>query len=160
MGEWMHRYIFLILVLVEGEWSASCSGRFTFGERAHGTHWIAGWVGLRSGLDDVEKILDPNRTRTPTHPSSSCSQSLYRFQCSDEYTEILGAHLCRYWKHSKVYQKILLKEKTFFIYLLMKIQASIINGKGKLAFKLKTKKLNSVACSPQANYSDRAAAAC
>jgi hypothetical protein len=24
-------------------------------ERAPGTHWIGGWVGSRSGLDDVEK---------------------------------------------------------------------------------------------------------
>jgi hypothetical protein len=29
------------------------------GERTHGTHWIAGWVGLRAGLDTEarEKIL-------------------------------------------------------------------------------------------------------
>jgi hypothetical protein len=25
------------------------------GERTPGTHWIGGWVDLRSGLDDVEK---------------------------------------------------------------------------------------------------------
>jgi hypothetical protein len=30
-------------------------GRFTLGERAHGTHWIRGWVGPRENLDDVEK---------------------------------------------------------------------------------------------------------
>jgi hypothetical protein len=25
------------------------------GERAPGTHWIGGWVGPRTGLDDMEK---------------------------------------------------------------------------------------------------------
>jgi hypothetical protein len=36
-----------------GEWSASRPGRFTVGERAPGTHWIGGWVGPRTSLDDV-----------------------------------------------------------------------------------------------------------
>jgi hypothetical protein len=51
MGEW----IFLTSALVEGEWSAPRSGRFTPEERAPGTHWIGGWVGPRAGLDDTEK---------------------------------------------------------------------------------------------------------
>jgi hypothetical protein len=34
-----------------GEWSASCPGRFTPGERASGTHWIRGWVDPRADLD-------------------------------------------------------------------------------------------------------------
>jgi hypothetical protein len=38
-----------------GEWSASRPCRFTPGEGAHGTHWIGGWVGPRTGLDAVEK---------------------------------------------------------------------------------------------------------
>jgi hypothetical protein len=42
-------------VLVGGEWSASRPGRYTPGERAPGSHWIGGWVGPRTGLDDVEK---------------------------------------------------------------------------------------------------------
>jgi hypothetical protein len=29
--------------------------RFTPGERAPGIHWIGGWVGPRTGLDDVER---------------------------------------------------------------------------------------------------------
>jgi hypothetical protein len=29
-------------------------------------HWIGGWVDPRAGLDDVEKILAPTGTRTPT----------------------------------------------------------------------------------------------
>jgi hypothetical protein len=47
-------HIFLTSVL-GGQWSDSCSGRFTPGERAPGTHWIGGWVGHRTGLEDVEK---------------------------------------------------------------------------------------------------------
>jgi hypothetical protein len=61
--------------LVEDEWSASLPGRFSSGERARGTHWIGGWVGPRTGLDDVEKILDPTGTRTPT-PRPSSLQSV------------------------------------------------------------------------------------
>jgi hypothetical protein len=43
-------HIFLTLALVGGEWSVSRPGRFT-----PGTHWIGGWVDLRTGLDDLEK---------------------------------------------------------------------------------------------------------
>jgi hypothetical protein len=57
--------------LVGGEWSTSRPGRFTPGERAPGTHLIGDWVDLRAGLDDLEKILDPTGTRTPTPRSSS-----------------------------------------------------------------------------------------
>jgi hypothetical protein len=38
-----------------GEWSASLPGHFTTRERAHDTHWVGAWVGLRTGLDAVEK---------------------------------------------------------------------------------------------------------
>jgi hypothetical protein len=48
-------HVFLTLALVGGEWSPSRPCRFTSGERAHGTHWIGGWVGPRVGLDDVGK---------------------------------------------------------------------------------------------------------
>jgi hypothetical protein len=34
---------------------ASCPSCFTPGERAPGTHWIGGWVGLRAILGTVEK---------------------------------------------------------------------------------------------------------
>jgi hypothetical protein len=52
----MYRCIFfLALALVGGEWSASRPRRFAPGERALGTHWIAGWVGPRTGVDAVEK---------------------------------------------------------------------------------------------------------
>jgi hypothetical protein len=38
-----------------GEWSASRPGRFNLWERSPGTHCIVGFVGLRVGLDAVEK---------------------------------------------------------------------------------------------------------
>jgi hypothetical protein len=47
--------IFLTSALVGGQWSTSLLGRFTPEERAPGTHWIGGWVGLRTGLEDAEK---------------------------------------------------------------------------------------------------------
>jgi hypothetical protein len=47
--------IFLTSALVEVEWSASRSGRFTPGERAPRTHWILGWVDPRADLDDLEE---------------------------------------------------------------------------------------------------------
>jgi hypothetical protein len=54
-------HIFLTSALAGGEWSASHPCHFTPGERAPGTHWIGSWVGPRTGLDDVEKILDLTR---------------------------------------------------------------------------------------------------
>jgi hypothetical protein len=68
--------VFLTSALARGEWSASCSGRFTAGERTPppSTHWIGGWVDLRRRVE--EKILDPTGTRTAT--SLSSRQSLYR----------------------------------------------------------------------------------
>jgi hypothetical protein len=50
---WMH--VFLTWELVESEWSASRPCLFTPEERAHGTHWIGGFVGPRAGLEDMEK---------------------------------------------------------------------------------------------------------
>jgi hypothetical protein len=37
------------------EWSASRHGRFAPGESIPDTHWIGGWVGPRTGLDDIKK---------------------------------------------------------------------------------------------------------
>jgi hypothetical protein len=53
-----------------GEWSASCSGRFTPRERAPGTHWIGGCVGPRAILDAVvkRKIPSPRRESKPRTP--------------------------------------------------------------------------------------------
>jgi hypothetical protein len=53
MDEQIH--VFLPSTLAEGEWPASYPGSFTLGEKPTGTHWIGGWVGPRTDLDDVEK---------------------------------------------------------------------------------------------------------
>jgi hypothetical protein len=78
-------HIFLISVLVEGEWSASRPGRSTAGERAPGTHWIGGWVGPRAGLDEVKKrkffTLRGFELRPLHRPARR--QSLYRLRYSD-----------------------------------------------------------------------------
>jgi hypothetical protein len=49
-------HIFLISALVASECSALYPGRFIPGERAPGTHWVGGWVGPSTGLNDVVKI--------------------------------------------------------------------------------------------------------
>jgi hypothetical protein len=48
-------HIILTRAVVGAEWSASRHGRFTPGKIALGTHWIGGWEGPRTGLDDVGK---------------------------------------------------------------------------------------------------------
>jgi hypothetical protein len=48
-------HVFLTSTIVEGEWSASHTSRFNPGERTPGAHFIGGWVGPRTGLDDVER---------------------------------------------------------------------------------------------------------
>jgi hypothetical protein len=48
-------HVFLTLAL-DSDWSDTRSERFTLGERAPGTHWIGGWVGLRAGLYSVAKV--------------------------------------------------------------------------------------------------------
>jgi hypothetical protein len=48
-------HIFFIPALVGGEWSASCLGHFTIVDGAPDTHWIGGWVGPRTDLDDVKR---------------------------------------------------------------------------------------------------------
>jgi hypothetical protein len=68
--------------LVGGELSASRLDRFTTGERAHGTHWIGGWVDPRASLDDVEKrtFLTLLRLELRTLGRPARSQSLYRLR--------------------------------------------------------------------------------
>jgi hypothetical protein len=46
---------FLISALGGGKWSVSRPGHFTPRKITAGTHWIEVWLGLRSGLDAVEK---------------------------------------------------------------------------------------------------------
>jgi hypothetical protein len=62
----MYRSIFLTSALAGGEWSASRPCRFTPGERAPRINWIGDWADPGTGPDDVDKILDPAGTRTPT----------------------------------------------------------------------------------------------
>jgi hypothetical protein len=68
-------HVFLTSALVEGEWSASRTCRTTPEETSPGTHWIGGWVGPRTGLDDAErkKILPlPGLELRPLgHPARS-----------------------------------------------------------------------------------------
>jgi hypothetical protein len=73
-------YVFLTSALAGNQWPVSRPGRFTPGERASGTHWIEGWVDPRADMDDLEKILDPTGTRTPTLSRPARSQSLYRLR--------------------------------------------------------------------------------
>jgi hypothetical protein len=68
----------LTSVLVGGEWSALRPGRFNPGEGAPGTHWTGGWVGPRTGLDNVEKrkfLTLPGLELRPL--------GLYRLRCPD-----------------------------------------------------------------------------
>jgi hypothetical protein len=57
------------------EWSASQPCRFTPCVKATGTHWIGGWVGLRAGVDAVEKrkSLCPCRKSNTDLPNHSPS---------------------------------------------------------------------------------------
>jgi hypothetical protein len=48
-------HIFSTSALVRNKFLVSRPGCFTPRKRAHGTHWIGGWVGLRAGLDLGEK---------------------------------------------------------------------------------------------------------
>jgi hypothetical protein len=64
-------HVVLTSTLAVGERSAPRPSRFTSGETAPVTHWIGGWVGPRTDLDDVKKIIIPTGTRTPTPQSLS-----------------------------------------------------------------------------------------
>jgi hypothetical protein len=78
-------HIFLTSARVGGEWSASRPSRFTSGERAPGTHYIGGWVGLGAGLDDVENriFLPPPGLELRPIGRPARSQSLYRLSYPD-----------------------------------------------------------------------------
>jgi hypothetical protein len=73
-------HIFFTSALTVGEWSASRPGRFTPGERVHGTHWVECWVNLRAGLDDVEKRKFLTLPGLEIQPLGrpACSKSLYQ----------------------------------------------------------------------------------
>jgi hypothetical protein len=77
----MYRSIFFLTsALAGGEWSASRPDRFIPGVRAHGSHWIGGWVDPRVGMDDVEKRKFLTLPRLELRPLGRPvrSYSLYR----------------------------------------------------------------------------------
>jgi hypothetical protein len=47
-----------------GKWPVLCPGRFTPGETASGTNWIAAWVGPRI-CGGEKKVTAPAYNRTP-----------------------------------------------------------------------------------------------
>jgi hypothetical protein len=71
----MDIHVFLNLALVGGEWLASLSSRFTPGDRTPGTHWIGGWVGLRTGVDDVDRDSnsDPSAVLSVVSRYTNCA---------------------------------------------------------------------------------------
>jgi hypothetical protein len=50
----IHLTTLLTLELDGGKWSASCLTDSDVCERAPSTHWMGGWIGLRTGLDTGE----------------------------------------------------------------------------------------------------------
>jgi hypothetical protein len=78
----VYTHVFLTSAVVGGEWSASRSDRFTPAEGALGTHWIRGWVGPRTGLDNMEnlKFLHPPGLELRPLGRPAHSQSLYRLR--------------------------------------------------------------------------------
>jgi hypothetical protein len=65
-----------------GQWSASCSGRFTPGG-APGTHWIR-WEDLRAGLNDLKrKFLTLLELELRPLGRPARSQLLYRLRYPD-----------------------------------------------------------------------------
>jgi len=52
------------------KWSASGHCRFTLGERVRWTQWTRSWVGLKLGLDDLEKRKPPCPYLESNHSSS------------------------------------------------------------------------------------------
>jgi hypothetical protein len=89
--------VFLTSALVEGEWSASRPGRFTLGKRASSTHWIGGWVGLRAGLDGMEKWKFLTLLELELRPLGRPirSQSLYRLRYPDSMVRLRNHELER-----------------------------------------------------------------
>jgi hypothetical protein len=70
-----------ISALNEFEWSDSRPSRFNPRERAPATHWIAGWVDPRAGLDTVVKRKIPS-------PCQNSSPQIAQLADSHHYGEI------------------------------------------------------------------------
>jgi hypothetical protein len=89
-GVHVYVHIFFNSALLAGEWSASRPCRFTPGERATGTRWTGGWVGPRTGLDDMEKrkfLILPGLELRPLD-RSALNPSLYRLRYPGSYVEV------------------------------------------------------------------------
>jgi hypothetical protein len=63
--------VFFTSELAGDDLSVSHHGSFTPGGGAPCSHWIGGFAGPRTGLDDVEKICEPTGTRTTTSRPSN-----------------------------------------------------------------------------------------
>jgi hypothetical protein len=91
-GVWWSGYIGLHFLDLWTGWrwvvSFTHPGRFT-----PGTHWKGGWVGPRTGPDDVENILDPTGTRTPTVVQPVASRYTGTVRLTDNNTQ---KHLWRW----------------------------------------------------------------
>jgi hypothetical protein len=89
-------HILLTSVLDGGEWSALCRGRFTPRERAHGTHWIGGWVGPRAVLEGMvrRKIHSPRQGSNPRIPIVQPVAQRYTTELSYLRTTFLNYSMC------------------------------------------------------------------
>jgi hypothetical protein len=114
-------HVFLTSALVGSEWSASRPGRFIPGERAT---WIRGWVGPRTGLDDLEKrtFLPLSGLELLLLGRPAFSQSLYRLRYSGS----------QYILHSIIYTYSYLQCVVHicitFVFLLSKCSQCVVNG--------------------------------
>jgi hypothetical protein len=90
MYGWVHVQIHVILTsaLFGGEWSALRPGIFTLGERIPSTHWIGGWVGPRSRLDDMQKNLSLPGLELRPFGRPAHSQSLYRHATETSFRKL------------------------------------------------------------------------
>jgi hypothetical protein len=78
IGDWRYSSKHSLTSALDGsEWSASRPDRFTPRERAPGTHWIGGWLGLRAVLDAVVKRKIPS-PRRESNPRTSIVQPVAR----------------------------------------------------------------------------------
>jgi hypothetical protein len=82
---------------IDGVWSASRPGRITPTERIPGKHLTRGWVGPRTGMDDVEKSKNLPLLVLELRPlcRSARGQSLYRLRYpGSKKTELFINTIC------------------------------------------------------------------
>jgi hypothetical protein len=130
----LYIHVFLESALI-CEWSATCPGRFTPRERAPGTHWIGVCVGLRAGLDDVEKrkffILPGLELRSLCRPARS--QSLYRLHYPGCVRKYKG-HVVTVWSVEN--------RAELFLTILRQMLGFRLSSAGIKAFTAKSKNMN------------------